>query len=311
MNDLSNTIDFDFDPKKNSQQANAVYDSAGPKIVGSVSKQEEGKKYFFRLFPFNSEATQRLGMNRPEMHVKKYMFKSPIADEDGNQKYIVTTSEKSLDPNAEDTFKEHVLARLKEMTEEGDDKGINLHNKLFSGPYSRKDVSVSKPLEPNEFGIIEVWVGVVPIQEELQKDGKTYKSVPAGDPMVYNIKTSGRNQLFGRGGKRPIVGVVDELEEASMLMRPVDGVDFYVIKSQSSYTIKARRETTTLAVSDDFYLDENRPNPFYMVEDGIRSEEACALYDVAIGKLSVKEYEARKQQVDKVEEDAELAEGLA
>ena len=311
MTDLG--LDFNFNPNESSSQAAAVYDSGeSRKIVGSISKQEEGKKYFFRLFPFCKSAQQKLGMSRPEFHVKKYMFQSPIVEEDGTQKYMVTTSEKSIDPYADDVFQQHVLSRLKEMKDEGDDKGITLHNKLFSGPYSRKDVSVANPIMPNEFGIIEVWVGVIPIQADLQKEkDKTY-SVPAGAPVLYNIKTSGRNKLFGKDGKKPVVGVVSTLDTPSQLMSPVNGVDFYAIKAGTEYSIFARRETTDLKGADEYYLDENRPNPYEVAESGIRSAEACLLYDLAIGKLSLKQYKAKiSESVADVKEAAELAEGLS
>lgn len=281
MPNLNNQIDLDSPSK----QEKGVYNSKGRSYL-QINKQDEGVKHYFRLINFNQRTMDLIGIRRPELTVKKYMFYSPVLDDEGKQKFFVTTSESTLMRPC--VFEKHVLGRLAEMISEDDVDGLNKHNKLFSGKYSRKTVSPEDPIKPREFGVIEKWVPVIPVDAELKEVGGKKFSVPIGEPVIYNIKSKGRNALFGKNG---MAGAVDSLDNKNEIIYLEDGVDFFTIKNGYDYVANVRRTNSTIDGDLSVYeSDDTLPDAIDIVSKDIKSEEACYLYDVIIGRRTIEEY---------------------
>lgn len=255
------------------QQENAITTSNS--LFLSVSKQPERDKVFYRLLNFHQQTMDVIGANLPKLLVLKYMFDSATERrDDGSAAKVVITSRKVL--MEEDPFESFVMENIQRMKEEEDEEAIALHNSLFLGKYNKRYTENGGILVPNNFGIKEVWVPVLPILES--EDGVSV----AGEPKILNIKTSGANALFGQvKGGNFVDGLIHDYGD---MLVSQEGHDFYVQKTGSEYSVGVRPKATTIEGYDDYVNDPDKlPNPVAIIRETANTEKGIEEYKAHMG----------------------------
>lgn len=270
---------MELDGSTPSKQAAKVYGSR--EGVVHINKQEAGVQYAYRLLPFNKATMDLIGVPRPAFEIKKYLMTSATEFRDEAKtkpSYITTISETCL--GGTDTVGKHIEMRLAQMLADGNVAGLEKHNALFTNQYRRAS-SAEDPLGVDEIGIMETWVPALPVDTTLA-DGVSKPLKDKG--VILNVKTTGKNQLFGSNSKkRPVIGLLKEV--GSDLISQKGGVDFLITKNASVYSFLARRQNSDIE-SDAVYLDENLPDAIKAAKDDMNAKEFIRQYDIHLGFIS-------------------------